>query len=132
MKESILKISEELRSDPKVEFTVEDDFIKVIPDSETGFEVSLYDCGDQIIVGYGGWHEHFTEFEEARKCFFSGLNGKRRLKVESRASFDYKWTVQSEREDKWEDVDVSGLLLFPFWRKHKVRYLQNKLKHLDS
>jgi hypothetical protein len=46
--------------------------------STTGFPVCLYTGGNQFVVHFSGWHEHFGAENEALQCFQFGLAGQRR------------------------------------------------------
>ncbi len=128
MKESIKVLKQKLDGYYGCKSNAEEDFIEVIPNKENGFSVSFYDCGEEIIVSYGGWHEHFTDQESAMKCFQFGLSEKCRLKVYSRGNYEYKWTVQYLEGKEWLDYDTTGLIFFPFWKSRSIKYLQNQLE----
>jgi hypothetical protein len=132
MKSSIRNLSEKLSHYPDARCQIEEDRIEVSGDGESEFSVALYDCGKELIVSYGGWHDHFTDEEEALRCFAFGLSRQCRLKVYSRGEFEYKWTVQSQENGGWQDIDTTGLLFFPIWRKMTVKYLQNTLLHCEE
>jgi hypothetical protein len=87
--------------------------------------VSLYDCGNELIVGYDGWHGHLRDAEEAIDFVLFGLSSRCRLKVFSKGSYEYKWVVQSFDQGNWSDKDATSVLFFPFWRRSTIRYLQN-------
>ncbi|MFP5492872.1 MAG: hypothetical protein ACLGG0_15320, partial [Bacteriovoracia bacterium] len=74
-----------------------------------------------------GWHESFEEADEALSCFLFGLSEDCRLKITSRGNSRHKWEVQFLKSENWETDSETGLLLFPFWKKARVSYLQNKL-----
>jgi hypothetical protein len=128
MKESIQELKEKLAKYPTANCQIEADRIEVPPSSDDGFAVSLYDCGNETIVSYGGWHQHFQDVEEAQNCFAFGLSTRCRLAVHHRGGFEYKWTIQTkDKNGAWNNCDASALLFFPFWRKKSVKYLQNDL-----
>ncbi len=91
------------------------------------FEVSLWQGGGEYVVHFEGWHEHFAEPEAALECFAFGLSDGCRLKVQSRCSIDHEWTVEYMENGDWREDSTTGLLLFPFWCRWKVRYLRNRL-----
>ncbi len=102
-----------------------DGVIAVAPSSATGFEVRACEGDGGGVIWLGGWHEHFDNEDLALKCFLWGLTEKCRLKVVFRGRNDYAWITRGKRGDAWEDDQVVGLLLVPFWRRKWVRFLQN-------
>ena len=111
-----------------VRYECDDSSITVFPTDETGFTVTLTENSpDHFTVFFEGWHEDFTDAEEAMNAFAFGLSDECRLKESRRGSFAYKWTVESLEDGKWQADTTTGLLLFPFWRKPEIRYLQNKV-----
>ena len=127
VKDSINLLQGKLANYPSVTYQVKKNELAVRPSSETGFAVTFSDCDNQFVVTYGGcWHEHFNDLEEAIKCFIFGLSSKCRLKVESKGTFEFRWTLQSRIDDAWSDANVIGLFFYPFWRKTQVKFLQNE------
>lgn len=110
---------------PPIPFEVRDKLITVPAIDENGFDVSLRRDRGFCEVRFDAWHEIFEDEEEAIRCFLFGLSNECRLRVESAGDLPYKWTVEHEREGEWTADSTTGLLLFPFWRKRTVRYLQN-------
>lgn len=104
------------------------DSISVRPKAARGFEVWLYVSGREIIVGYEGWHESFTSEEKAIKCFTNGLKGVFRLVEYYRGKTAYKWVVQQLEHDRWVEYSTTALIFFPFWRRRRVRILQNAIQ----
>ena len=120
---AISQIVEKLKKYPELDFEQDANSISVTP--VNGFNVWLTENGNLLTVGFSGWHEEFTEIEEALNCFTFGLSDKCRLKVYKRGSFEYKWIVQASHENEWYDDSETGILFFPFWRKKQVLLLQN-------
>jgi hypothetical protein len=102
--------------------------ITVFPHSPDGFTVTLVvNEGNLYTISFEGWHEDF-EGEEALNVFAFGLSYECRLKEYRRGNFAYKWTVEYlDDEGQWKEESTTGLLLFPFWKRSTVRYLQNNL-----
>lgn len=124
----IESIKLKLKKYPDVKYDVEVGYIKVLPNNTDGFSVSMYVNPNHIEVYFDdGWHETFREADEALDCFSFGLSEDCRLKITTRGNRRYKWEVQSLKSGNWEVDSETGLLLFPFWRKVTVSYLQNKL-----
>lgn len=107
---------------------VKPDSISVRPKSPHGFEVLLLLAGREIIVGYGGWHEHFRSEKDAVECFENGLKGVFRLVEYYRGKTAYKWVVQHLEHDRWTEYSTTALIFFPFWRRRRVRILQNAIQ----
>ena len=121
----IERISGELERHAIACMREDDGAIAVAPSSPTGFEARAWAGDDGATVWLGGWHEHFDDEDLALKCFLWGLTDKCRLKVVFRGQMDCTWVTQGRRENAWEDDQVVGLILVPFWRRKSVRYLQN-------
>ena len=99
----------------------------MFPTSNNGFTVGLAVNQNSYTVSFDGWHEDFESREEALDCFAFGLSSECRLKEYRRGNFAYKWTVESKENGGWVEEGTTGLLLFPFWMRKEVRYLQNDL-----
>ncbi len=108
------------------------DSISARPRSPRGFEVWLALDGRRIIVGYAGWHEHFSSAKDAIECFENGLNGVFRLVEYCRGKTAYKWVVQYLRHDRWIEYGTTGLLFFPFWHRRRSMILQNAIQLPDG
>lgn len=94
-------------------------------ENEASFEVSIQSTGGSFQVNFGGWHEHFSDQEEALNCFAFGLSTNCRLKVVKRGKMECAWTVQSFDGGEWIDDSTTGLLVFPFWYSKTVEHRQN-------
>ncbi len=122
----IEEIVAKLQTDPHVEFKRQSNSITIHPPNEDGFSITLLidDCYE---VNFEGWHEEFTDPQEALDCIAFGLSPKCRLKVSSRGDYDHRWTLEFAADDGWTEESTTGLLFYPFWRKPSERYLQNQL-----
>jgi len=118
-------IEEKLKKYPELSYKLTENSISVTP--ENGFEVWLNKSAEIFTVGYEGWHEEFSNPEEALNCFAFGLSEACRLKIISRNGKPHSWTVQELINGSWVDSETTGLLLFPFWVKPKINYLQNSI-----
>jgi hypothetical protein len=116
-----------LQSYPQLRYESTRSSITVSPESSDGFSVSFCQEGTGFVVGYGGWHEHFDSETEALNCFAFGLSDQCRLRVTSRGSTDYRWTVQHLVDGNWCDESQTGIFLFPFWRRRSERFHQNRI-----
>jgi hypothetical protein len=124
---AIEKIKAKLAKYPDTSFRIEGNSIFVCPEGENGFEVGLIQAEGEYTVCFEGWHETFSNENEALNCFSFGLSTKCRLKEFRYGDFAYKWVVESNQKGSWIEYGTTGLLLFPFWRKKSVVYLQNQL-----
>ena len=123
----IEEIRHRLAKYPHVEFKCDDKSISILPTSDRGFSVGVIVKPDSYTVSFDGWHEDFKNGEEALNCLAFGLSSECRLKEYRRGNFVYKWIVESRENGEWVADSEIGLLLFPFWRKKGIRYLQNYL-----
>src|SRR5688572_22777878 len=103
-------IRDKLRSYPQLRFEESADCITVPTATPDGFPVSLQQHGSHYTVSFAAWHEEFDSELEALNCFAFGLSEECRLRVESRGSFDYRWTVQHYRDGGWHDDSQTGLI----------------------
>ena len=122
------KLREKLSKYP--DLRVEDDgrTITVLASDSDGFDVAFSVEESGYMVWLGPWHQSFEPAEEqsALECFAFGLSGEARLKVKSRGQRDYSWTLEALEQGQWSTYSTTALLLFPFWRPRKIRYLQNR------
>jgi hypothetical protein len=118
---------------PEAKVTRTDDSISIRPRDDAGFPVELHMDAEHYTVYFdGGWHEDFDIAEEAINCVGFGLSSSCRLAVTYRGSFPCRWAVQSKQGGEWKTDSVTGLLIFPFWRRARVVYKQNHLIALPS
>jgi hypothetical protein len=122
---AIEAIREKLPRYPELRAAETASSITVQPQQSNGFPVRLDEYSRGFTVSFAGWHEEFDSASEALNCFAFGLSESCRLRVLSRGSFDYRWTVQHFRDGAWHDDSETGLLVFPFWLHRRERYLQN-------
>ncbi len=120
-------IKNRLTKYPGIRYEEGEGTITVFPADGSGFEVSLSVGSHEYVVSFSGWQEHFTEPEDALNCFAWGLSEQCRLKVSYRGTAPHRWTVEYLKGGKWVEDSTTGLLLFPFWRKHEFKYFQNRL-----
>ena len=122
----IEEIIAKLQNYPQVRYESRDDWIRVLPTSQDGFPVELFAGPNSWTIHFKGWHESFSDKEEALNCFAFGLSTHCRLKVARLGRLEYKWTVESFEEGQWVEDSTTGLLIIPFWRKN-IRYFQNEV-----
>ena len=117
-----------LKKYPQVRYESDASSITVVPSSPDGFAVTLVvNAANSYTISFNGWHEDFEDAEEVLNAFAFGLSDECRLKEFRRGRFAYRWTMESLEDGRWEEQSTTGLLLFPFWMKKSVRYLQNNL-----
>jgi hypothetical protein len=122
---AVERITKRLRRHPELVYRVSGGMVTVEPPTTDGFPVSLTEGAGEWVVGFDGWHEHFTSEDEALDCFAFGLSDRCRLRVHRRGSFPYRWTVEERTGDGWRADSTTGRLSFPFWRRPWVEYRQN-------
>ncbi len=113
---------------PEADIRRAGDSISIQPPGDDGFKVELHVGDDRYTVVFdGGWHEEFDTEEEAVNCVRFGLSSSCRLAVTYRGSTPSSWAVQSRQGSDWKTDSVTGLLIFPFWRRPRAVYKQNDL-----
>ena len=130
--EILHEIEQRLAKYPELKYKIKGNSITVFPVSENGFEVALY-AGDESShepyeVHFNGWHERFSDKDEALDCFVFGLTSECRLKESIRGDRVYKWTVEYLIDGKWQADSTTALLFFQFWKTRKDRYVRNSLQ----
>jgi hypothetical protein len=126
------EIKTKLRKYPDVKYECTNSSITVLPTSDTGFNVTLDAAPGNYTVHFNGWHENFADASEALDCFAFGLSDECRLKEHRRGDFAYRWIVESKQNSEWVADTETGLLVFPFWKRARVVYLQNNLISRDK
>jgi hypothetical protein len=122
---AVQRIAEKLQRYPELAYQIATSTIAIDPPTADGFRVSLTEGAGEWVVGFDGWHEHFTSEEEALNCFSFGLSDRCRLRVHYRGSLPYRWTVEESTDGGWRECSTTGLLSFRFWRRIRIKYLQN-------
>jgi len=125
MNKLIGKIKEKLEKYPQLKKEIGNNYIIVYPETKDGFQVRIDEKSSKYILSFNGWHEEFNNPDEALNCFAFGLSSECRLKVYTRGDFEYKWEIQSLKDNQWISDSETGLLFSPFWKKKKIKYLQN-------
>lgn len=119
----VAEIEKRLKKYPQLLPVVEANSISVEP--ENGFTVWATDNDGSYTVGFEGWHEEFSDSEEALNCFAWGLSNECRLKVTARGGKAHRWVAQYLENDQWINSSATGLIFFPFWLRAKISYKQN-------
>lgn len=127
----IKEIKDKLQNYPSLSYSESENSITIhTPNKETGFDISLYiDTGEYTAytVVFGNWHGQFDTGEEAGEFVALGLSSECRMREFSRGNSPYKWVVESLQNGKWEMVQETGLLFFPFWKKKSEKIYQNSI-----
>lgn len=121
------ELTRRLNSLPDARYESDSSSITVFPNNPDGFTVGVTINSDTYTVFFNGWHEDFKSPDEAVDAFGFGLSDQCRLRESRRGSFTYRWTVESLEQGQWQEESTTALLIFPFWRRREVRYLQNNL-----
>lgn len=122
----IEELTQRLNGIPNLRFESDQSSITVFPADADGFTVNLMKQASVYTVSFNGWHEDFEDAEETINVFGLGLSDECRLREYRRGDFAYKWTVETLENEQWEEQSTTGLLIFPFWRKSQIYYLQNR------
>ena len=113
---------------PEADITRSGSSISIRPPGDAGFTVQLLvDANGYTVFFDGGWHEQFDTEDEAIKCVGFGLSSFCRLAVTYRGSTPCSWAVQSLQGGDWKTDSLTGLLIFPFWRRPRIVFKQNDL-----
>ncbi len=124
---TIDKLRSRLEKYPEVSYDYDDNSLTVYAANTEGFQVKIISDDQGYSVYFEKWHEEFYEEEEALNCFAFGLSNSCRLKVYSKGDFPYKWAVEFKENDTWRVDSITGALIYPFWRRSKIQFLQNNL-----
>lgn len=118
-----------LKPYPEARHEHRSDAIRVLAPNEEGYEVALLirpdGCGYTVCLAT--WHMEFADEHSAIGTFLGGLSEGYRLRVASRGNVDYRWTIQYKEANGWIDGSTVGIFSYPFWKRTRVRYLQNNL-----
>jgi hypothetical protein len=128
----IKQIEDVLKKHPGIPYQIENNTISVDPKSADGFCVWLTCNEAEYIIGYEGWHQHFTDIQDALEWFWNGLTNKYRLKVKSASGKPYSWTTEILEDGKWLSCGLTSLIMLAFWKKKTVSYLQNSWIDSDT
>jgi len=123
----LTQIKHRLADFPTVVYEAQPGSLRILPNSETGFTVSLHTNGGSYTVSFNGWHEEFTDAQEALDCFGFGLSPACRLIEYRRGRTACRWSAQTFRDGEWRDFSVTGLTIVPFWQREIPEILQNHL-----
>jgi hypothetical protein len=119
------EIRRRLSQVPQLRYVDEQNTISVPAQAPGGFDVTFSGAEPEHTVFFEGWHEHFSDSEEAMKCFLFGLSSRCRIKVSRRGGKAHKWTLEAFEDGKWIPYGTTGLLWFRFWLPADTAYLQN-------
>ena len=121
----IAVLKEKLARHPELSYSATATSIVVDAPSVDGFKVSFQVFGNEYIVHFDGWHEHFNSPEKALNCFAFGFSGRARLAITYRGATPVKWVLEHLVNGQWTTESETGLLLVPFWKHARVEYRSN-------
>lgn len=124
-------IKTRLLKHPHVKYESDQTSISVLPASAAGFTVVFEVTEGPYVVYFNGWHEDFEDVGKALECFAFGLSDECRLKEYRRGKYAYRWAVEAKEGDRWVTDSTTALVIFPFWKRKQVVYLQNDLIKLE-
>jgi hypothetical protein len=129
----IQQIVDILKQYPKIRYEFRADAIRVLAPDENGYEVALLvHPGRHYTVCLATWHMEFYDEHSAIGTFLGGLSEEYRLEVASRGNLDYLWRIQYRESYGYRNGSAVGIFRYEFWRKKKIRYLQNRLLRLPG
>ena len=120
------RVVDQLRKFPHIRYTRSGSTITVAAANADGFPVSISVDAALYRVTLGGWHDEFVDEQQALDHFAMGLFDNVRLKSLARGDGEYRWTIERKQGDRWVRVEECGLLFFPFWKRKRVMYRQNR------
>ena len=124
----ITEISRRLRDHPVLELEEGPGSIEARPAGDGGFPVALFVERDGYTVYFAGWQERFASPRDALNCFLYGLFGECRLRVTYRGATAHRWTLEEQRGGRWIEESTTGQYIFPFWRRPRTGFLENRLE----
>jgi hypothetical protein len=117
-----------LQKCPPARYEQGEDFVRVLPCSEEGFEVVIEQIWEgHFAVSFGGWREDYYNLKEALECFSFGLSNRCRLKVQSKDGTPFRWTVEYRDESEWREGTTKSKWNYKILTPVVIVYLQNNL-----
>jgi hypothetical protein len=130
MLDEILKI---LQQYPQAKYECGDNFVRIPPCSTEGFEVAVEQVWENhFMVSLGRWRQDFYTAQEAVECFLFGLTNRCRLKVESKNSVPFRWTVEQWSDPSWSERSTCATWSYRFLTPPTTAYYQNDLLPEDD
>lgn len=123
----LVKLREGLQHVPNAEIVERPNSITVRPANPDGYAVSLEVGASECVISLEGWHEHFTNADEAIAFFGLALSVDARLAITYRGQMPVRWTFEVLEGERWRAVGTTSLMFVPFWRKPRVVYRRNSL-----
>jgi hypothetical protein len=124
-----------LKKYPDLNCEIGDGYINVFPSSPDGFVVSFSelrgDPEEKYLVSFEGWHESFSNSEQAFRCFKAGLSSNCRLQIFERGKKQYKWILEVKEDGEWKKHSVTAWIFFPYWRRRTIKVYQNQLTDIS-
>ena len=118
-------IKAKLARHPGLKYAATATSIVVEAPAADGFTVSLQVFGDECIVHFDGWNEHFDSTGEALNCFAFGLSSLARLAITYHGATPVKWVLEHLVGEVWIKESETGRLPVPFGQPTQVVYRRN-------
>jgi hypothetical protein len=123
----LAKLREGLRRVPQAVIDETATSITVRPAGSDGYAVSLEVGSGQCVVSLEGWHERFTDGDEAIAFFGLALSVDARLAITYRGETAVEWTFEVFEDERWRSLGTQSRRFAPFWRKKHVVHRRNTL-----
>jgi len=123
----IALIQARLRKFPQARYDASRHGVVVFPVDASGFTVRFREFGGHFRIECDGWRGEFNELDPALECFFAALGPASRLLVRLRGRWPQGWQLQLSKDGHWVALHESIRLIFPFWLRADLVYLQNRL-----
>ena len=91
-----------------------------------GFDMSVMIEDGKYILYFGNWTEDFLSEDAARRTFEAALSGDARLRAETLAGRQWRWTLERRDEDgQWIAESTVAHVIWRFWGRRETIYLRN-------
>lgn len=97
-----------------------------------GFDMAIMVEDERYAVYLDNWTEEFASDELARRTFEAALAGKARLRVDTLAGRQWRWTLETlDLSGRWVPESTVGHAVWRFWGRQASYYLRNTFpRHL--
>lgn len=102
---------------PQLSSELKEGGLRIQPNHQ-GFPITIEEDDNQWTVCFGesGYHEHFFDEGDVKRCVAWACSEKVRLRTIWRGNVASKTMLESLENEEWVVVGTTGLLFFPFWR----------------
>ena len=119
------ELVQQLAKHPELTYKATATSVTIDAPTAEGFQVRLSASRHEYVVGFDGWHEHFTSAEEALNCVTFAYSGRCRVATTYRGRIPVKWVLEYLDGDLWVADSEVGHFFVPFWLRPRVMYRQN-------